>query len=121
MAEHNITGKRGEIMAANYLRNNGFTIIATNWRQRHLEIDIIASENNLLVFIEVKTRHSSQWGEPETAVDKKKQRFLTQAANEYIYLTNYQGEVRFDIVGILFTPKGHNLVHVKDAFFPGLF
>ncbi|MDR0364775.1 MAG: YraN family protein [Bacteroidales bacterium] len=121
MAEHHKTGKEGEAIALNFLLRENYHIIATNWRQGHLELDIIAKENDLLVFIEVKTRHSIQWGEPETFVNKKKQRFLAQAANEYILQSNYHGEVRFDILGILIAPKGARISHIKDAFFPGLF
>jgi putative endonuclease len=121
MAQHHVTGKKGEAMALEHLRREGFDIITTNWRQGHLEIDIIAKEGNQLVIVEVKTRHSDQWGEPETTVDKKKQRFLSLAANEYIHQIDYMGETRFDIIGILFTPQGPQLVHVRDAFFPGLF
>jgi len=121
MADHHITGKKGEAKALEHLRKEGFDVVTTNWRQGHLEIDIIAKEGNQLVIVEVKSRHSDRWGEPETTVDKKKQRFLALAANEYIYQTNYMGETRFDIIGILFTPQGHQLVHIRDAFFPGLF
>jgi len=121
MAEHHITGKKGEALALEHLRREGFDILAVNWRQGHLEIDICAKENDQLVIVEVKSRHSDHWGDPETTVDKKKQRFLAFAANEYIYQIGYLGETRFDIIGILFTPKGPHLVHVRDAFFPGLF
>ena len=121
MAEHHFTGKKGESMALEHLRKAGFDILEVNWRQGHFEIDIIAKEGNQLVIVEVKSRHSDQWGDPETIVGKKKQRFLAMAANEYIYQIGYIGETRFDIIGILFTPKSPHLVHVRDAFFPGLF
>jgi putative endonuclease len=121
MSEHLITGKKGEAIAVEYLRKQGFDILTVNWRYRHLEIDIIAKEGKQLVIVEVKSRHSNLFEEPEMAVDKKKQRFLAQAANEYIYQTDYIGETRFDIIGILFTPQGHQLAHIRDAFFPGLF
>lgn len=121
MSEHLTTGKKGETIAIEHLRKESFDIVAVNWRYRHFEIDIIAKENNQLVIVEVKSRHSKVFGEPEMAVDKKKQRFLAQAANEYIYQTNYTGETRFDIIGILFSPDGHQITHIRDAFFPGLF
>ena len=121
MAEHLITGKKGEAIAVEYLRKEGFEIIATNWRLRHLEIDIIAKEKGDLVIVEVKSRHSNFFGEPETAVNKKKQRLLSRAANGYVRWTRYQGETRFDIIGILFTNQGHQLTHIRDAFLPGMF
>ena len=121
MAEHHQTGKKGEALVLEHLRKEGFEIIATNWRYGPLEIDIVAREKNQLVIIEVKTRHSIKFGEPETLVNKKKQRYLAQAANEYILQNNYLGETRFDIIGVLITPHQNEVRHIRDAFFPGLF
>jgi putative endonuclease len=121
MAEHLITGKKGETIALEYLRNEGFDIIGVNWRRGHLEIDIIAKEGNQLVIVEVKSRHSNFFGEPEMAVNKKKQHLLARAAKEYIYQTGYNGETRFDVIGILFTYQKHRLLHIRDAFLPGVF
>ena len=62
-------GKKGEQMAADYLRSKGYQILETNWRMGHLEVDIIAIGNNMLVFVEVKTRATNAFGEPEVFVD----------------------------------------------------
>lgn len=121
MAEHHQTGKQGEALALTHLRKEGFEILKTNWRCGPLEIDIIAKDGDQLVIVEVKTRHSEQFGEPEALVNKKKQRYLAQAANEYILQSDYMGETRFDIIGVLITPQQCCVNHVKDAFFPGLF
>jgi putative endonuclease len=121
MSDNIATGKKGEAIAVEYLRKEGFDVITTNWRHRHLEIDIIAKENNQLVIVEVKSRHSNFFGEPEASVDKKKKQRLARAANAYIYKSHHKGETRFDIISILYTPQGHELTHFRDAFFPGLF
>ena len=121
MAQNLIIGKKGETIAVEYLLKEGFDIVTTNWRYKHLEIDIIAKEGNQLVIVEVKSRHSNLFAEPEIAVDKKKQHLLAQAANAYIHKISHKGETRFDIIGILFTPQGHHITHIRDAFFPGLF
>lgn len=114
----NITGKWGEEQAIAHLRSLNFTIIATNWRFKKLEVDIIAKDNDKIVFIEVKTRSSDEFGEPETFVSLKKQRFIIEAANNYIIGNNIQLEARFDIVSVL-TDKGTiKLKHLPDAFYP---
>jgi putative endonuclease len=76
MAEHNETGKRGEEIAADYLLSKGYIILETNWRYKNLEADIIATIDNTLVVAEVKTRKTNYFGEPETFVNKQKQKNL---------------------------------------------
>ena len=81
MAEHNNTGKKGEEMAATFLREKGMTILETNWRFGYLEADIIAKFEKTLVIIEVKTRKSNYFGEPESFVTKQKQKNLNNKKN----------------------------------------
>jgi len=76
MAEHNITGQKGEQMAAEFLEKNGYKILETNWRFMNLEADIIAEKSKILVIAEVKTRKSNYFGEPESFVTKQKQKNL---------------------------------------------
>lgn len=90
----------------------------TNWRYKKLEIDIIALDNNIIVFVEVKTRGSDEYGEPETFVSLKKQRFIIEAANNYIIANNINYEARFDIVSILFKNNQFVIKHLPDAFYP---
>mgnify|MGYP003331031529 CR=1 FL=1 len=117
MAEHNDTGKKGEELAVGHLLKNGFSILETNWRFRHLEVDIIAMKNNMLVFLEVKTRFSSAFGAPEEFVDKTKQRNLRTAANAYVQTKNMDLEVRFDIISILMKKdQAPAIHHLEDAF-----
>ncbi len=118
MAEHNELGKKGEEIAMEFLRNKGFEILQHNWTYGKDEIDIIARDNEFLVMVEVKTRSSVHFGEPETFVSLKKQKFIIRAANEYILKTNFMGETRFDIIGIVITPEGHDIRHIPDAFYP---
>lgn len=117
MAEHNNTGKKGEEMAATFLREKGMTILETNWRFGYLEADIIAKFEKTLVVIEVKTRKSNYFGEPESFVTKQKQKNLIRAANEYIERKNLDLEVRFDIISIVL--NDYNAIrHIEDAFYP---
>ena len=78
MASHNNFGKWGEDVAANYLLENGFEILARNWRHGHKEIDIIAQRNGALYFVEVKTRHGEQWN-AEDAITSKKRTLMWRA------------------------------------------
>jgi len=119
MAEHNDLGEKGEEVALEFLRGLGYEILATNWRCQKDEIDVIALHNNMLVIVEVKTRTSNYFGEPEVFVNRNKQKFLIRAANEYIRLKKFKGETRFDIVSIVI-PEGKQprIHHIKDAFYP---
>jgi putative endonuclease len=118
MAEHNETGKQGEEIAVKYLRNKGFSILETNWRLGRNEIDIVAEENGTLVIVEVKTRHSTDFGEPETFVTRDKQRLLIRAANAYIRWKSVTAETRFDIISIVLGKKEADVTHIVDAFYP---
>ena len=71
MATHNALGKAGEDAAAAYLERNGYAIRHRNWRKNHLELDIVATKDNEVVIVEVKTRSNTQYIEPETAASEK--------------------------------------------------
>lgn len=118
MATHNETGAKGEQIAANYLEKKGYKILETNWRFKNLEADIIASVDKTLVIAEVKTRKSNYFGEPETFVNKQKQKNLIMAANEYVVRNQLDMEVRFDIISIIINDKEMNINHIEDAFYP---
>ena len=91
MAEHNVTGQKGEEMAANYLVEKGYSILEKNWRFKNLEADIIALTSKILVIAEVKTRKSNYFGEPETFVTKQKQSCNNKDKNPY-YIARIQTE-----------------------------
>ena len=100
MAEHNLTGRQGEAMAARWLILNGFSILHTNWTYRRLEVDVIASKDGILHFIEVKTRTSLQFGHPEEAVTKKKIRNMMACAARYQQTDPCWKRIQLDILSI---------------------
>ena len=81
MAEHNDTGMQGEALARRHLEEQGFAIMETNWRRGKYEVDIIAYKEGLIVFAEVKTRNSTDYGNPEEFVDRKKQKAYIRLAD----------------------------------------
>lgn len=100
MAHHNSTGTLGEKLALTYLTGKGFQILHTNWRHSHWEVDIIASLNGVLHFIEIKTRRSTKFGYPEEDVTRKKMTNLINASEEYLFLHPSWKWIRFDILSI---------------------
>jgi len=100
MAQHNQTGLTGEVMAAKHLMKKGFTILQQNWRHTHWEVDIIATKDSILHFVEVKTRRTKKFGHPEEAVSKKKIQNLINAAEEYLYQNPEWKRIQFDILSI---------------------
>ncbi len=120
MAEHNELGKKGEDLALAYLQKKGYTILETNWTVGKLEVDIIAKDKDFLVIVEVKSRQSSYFGEPEAFVDKAKQKNLIRAANTFIEKRNINTETRFDIISIVCCGEDTHIEHIEDAFYPTL-
>ena len=109
MAAHNDFGKEGEQDAVNFLIENGHTILERNFRFGHAEIDIISRKDNILHIVEVKTRNSSAYGEPESFVNQQKIDLLVRATNYYLEKTDLDLEVQFDIISINY---------IEDAFYP---
>lgn len=96
------TGRLGEAVAIEYLAGRGYKIVETNYRQPFGEIDIVAYAQETLVFVEVKTRHSNDYGTPSEAVDGRKRRQLSRIAQEYIQRHRlHDAPARFDVVAIL--------------------
>jgi putative endonuclease len=117
MATHNDTGNLGEKMAAKYLAAKGYTILHQNWRHKHLEVDIIATQNNILHFIEIKTRRTKKFGLPEEKVSKKKLENLINAAEVYLYENPQWKQIRFDILSILILKgKPVEFFMIEDVF-----
>lgn len=122
MAEHNELGKWGEELAAKHLTEKGYTIIARDWKDRHKDIDIIATDGEYLVFVEVKTRRNNVFMEPEQAVNRTKIKNLTLAANRYVKTYRIDLPIRFDIISITGTTEGTcRINHIEDAFLPYIF
>lgn len=118
MAEHNDLGKQGEDLAANYLIGKGYEILERNWRNKHKEIDIIAKDGKFLVIVEVKTRQTDEYGNPDIAVNRTKQSRLISATNSYIFRNSLDMETRFDIISIIFKDGEPVIEHIVDAFLP---
>lgn len=116
---HNL-GKAGELEAVNFLKNQGFEILELNWRYKHLEVDIIAKQGGELVIIEVKSRSTDVFGEPEVFVSMQKQRNLIKAANAYILQNDFNGETRFDVISILQINEKFVVKHIQNAFYPSI-
>jgi len=121
MAKNHQLGQKGEDLASQFLENIGYEILDRNWVYKKAELDIIAKKDQRLIFVEVKTRSGKAFGQPEEFVTTRKQCLMERAAAEYIYLMNHQGEIRFDIVSILFNySEQFVLRHIEDAFWPEL-
>jgi len=118
MAKHNLLGEKGEELAVDFLKNLNYKIISTNWRERKFEIDIIAVDQNELVFVEVKTRSSDTFANPEEAVTLKKQKHLIDGADCYIQQNEIDLECRFDVVSIILNSNQKEINHFKGAFYP---
>ena len=116
MAEHNDLGKRGEDAAAKYLQNAGYHIIERNWVCEKYEIDIIAENKEFIVFVEVKTRSSNQWGNPEDAISKGKIRRIVEAADFYLKENDIETPARFDVIAAIWNGKLFEIEHIDDAF-----
>jgi len=112
-APHLLKGRKGERIAAIFLLRQGFDILARRYRGRSGELDIIALESNTLVFVEVKTRASRDFGEPWEFVDWRKQQILRRTAEEFIADHDMgQYAYRFDIVSVL----GNEAELFRNAF-----
>jgi putative endonuclease len=116
MAEHNELGKTGEELAEKHLQRLGYRILQRNWHFGHDELDIIARDGDWLVIVEVKTRTTDHFGEPEMEVKPAKMKAIVRTADAYIQLCDYKGETRFDVIGILLGGGKVVLNHIKDAF-----
>jgi len=111
------TGKRGEELAAAHLVEVGYRIIERNYRCLFGEIDIVAEEGETLVFVEVKSRRSDAYGEPQLAVGHQKQKKMSKISVYYLaerHLCHRQA--RFDVVAVRLLPAGHRIELIRDAF-----
>ena len=108
-------GKQGEDWAAAFLEQKGYEILSRNYRYKHSEIDIIARKQEMIVFVEVKSRENADFGNPEEAVSAAKRSQVHQAARYYIAAEKITQEIRFDIIAITGFEKPE-IEHFEDAF-----
>ncbi len=112
-------GQDGEQVATDFLTQQGFQIVARNWRFGRAEIDIIAQQTDqTLVFVEVKTRSDNMFSAPQDAVSLKKQAFTIKAAFAYMRAVEHDWKFRFDIIAVLKKEERFHVTHLTDAFFP---
>jgi putative endonuclease len=116
MAEHYELGKKGEQLAVNYLIGKGYKIVERNWRFQKAEIDIIARKAEMLISVEVKTRSTKNFGNPQDFVNPKKIKLMVLAMNEYILNKDLDIELRFDIIAITKDKSSFDIEHFKAAF-----
>jgi putative endonuclease len=127
--EKQILGHLGEDIAADYLKKNGYTIIKRNLHLSRNELDIIAEDDNYIVFVEVKTRsclypESSDFGNPGRAVDSKKRGNTVKAARDYLYSYHGGKQPRMDVIEVFLleqksefkTPTVLKVNHIRNAF-----
>jgi putative endonuclease len=102
-----VVGRWGEDSATDYLKANGYTLLARNVHSAHGEIDIVASKGGLLVFVEVKTRSSHAFAYPEESVTRRKQAYMLSAAEDYLQAHPESGDSwQFDVIAVEGTPGG---------------
>ncbi len=113
-------GREGEEEAVKFIKKQGYRILQTNFKTKSGEIDIIAEDKKVVAFIEVKTRSTTEYGSPLSAVTPSKQKKIAQVANQFLIRHKVENrECRFDIVAILANaenPKTWEIELIKDAF-----
>lgn len=117
MAERNDIGKAGEAEARAWLLKHGYAILHSNWRWHRYELDIVASKDNVLAVVEVKTRSVGYWLSPEESVDFKKIRRIVAASDAYVRKYNINLPVRFDIITVIRDKAHYEIEHIEDAFY----
>ena len=113
----NAFGELGERIAARFLERTGYKILARRYRSGRRDIDLVAEQDGLIAFVEVKARHGDDFGDPVEAVHRRKQRELTKSAQSWIDRHGRSGEnYRFDVVGILVHDRRAYVRHIPNAF-----
>lgn len=116
MAQHNQLGNKGEQLAVDFLIDKGYKILERNFRYQKAEIDIIAQKADVICAVEVKTRSTSSFGNPQDFVKPKQIQQLVKALDFYIINNDLDVEVRFDIIAIVQNKSGTKIEHLEDAF-----
>ncbi len=116
MAQHNDLGTEGEKRAVAFLKNKGYKILKTNYRYIKNEVDIIAQFQNQLIAIEVKTRSTRDFGDPQDFVKPSQIKSIVTAVNAYMEQKDIDLEVRFDIIAVIAINNTFEIEHIEDAF-----
>lgn len=114
------TGARGEAIATEYLRKNGYLICNRNWRCGHYEIDIVATKLGITHIIEVRTRKAGSLLSPEQSITKAKAESIRKAATAYLRQMRVRGDIEFDLIAIDMFPDGsYDIRIINDIIQPG--
>ncbi|UJH90458.1 YraN family protein [Antarcticibacterium sp. 1MA-6-2] len=116
MAAHNELGKKGEDLAVEFLLKKGYEIVARNFIYQKAEVDIIARKDSILAIVEVKTRSTPDFGNPQEFLKGRQIQRLVKAVDHFVTANEMDVEVRFDIVAIIKNKSGTRLEHLEDAF-----
>ncbi len=115
MYERHVLGREGEKIAVEYLKKQGYNILETNFFCRQGEIDAIALDKNYIVFIEIKSRTSTEYGLPSEAVTKRKLEHMIKAIKYYLYIRNLENEnVRIDVIEVYVKENKYYINHIKQ-------
>jgi len=117
MAAHNKLGEEGEDLAVSYLIDKGYEILERNFRFKKAEIDIIARKGNTVIAVEVKTRSTSDFGNPQDFIKPKEIKLLLGAFDYYIIHKDLDVEARLDVIAIIKNRLGTRIEHLEDAFY----
>lgn len=116
-ARHLKLGKKGEDMAVEHLKSKGYKVIDRNWRAKQLELDIVCTKDDGVIFVEVKTRGRGSLATPADGLSRSKRASLVMAATKYLSKRGWwEKPCRFDLIAIKETDSGLELNHVEGAF-----
>ena len=118
MDKRMILGKKGEMLARNYLEEKGFNIRHVHWQHGHKELDIVAERGEMVHIVEVRSRTEPYMVEPSQTVQYQKQRNVLAAARAYIYRYKIAKEVQLDIVSVVYGLDGTKIEYIPRAFYP---
>jgi putative endonuclease len=111
-------GQAGEAAAAEFMISLGFDVLARSYRHGRAEVDLVVQRGQeLLVFVEVKTRSGAQFGPPETFVSARKKELFRLAATHLQETLDWRGDIRFDILALTMLSQGFRIEHFEDAFY----
>ena len=116
MASHNELGKKGEDLAVDFLRKKGYKIVTRNFHYQKAEVDIIARKGNILAVVEVKTRSTPDFGNPEEFLKARQIQRLVKAVDFFVNEHQMDVEIRFDIIAIIKNKAGTKIEHLENAF-----
>jgi len=116
MAQHNDLGKLGEDLAAKHMLSLGYKILDRNWIYQKKELDIVATDGDYLVIVEVKSRSTDFFEHPSDAITLPKIKFICRATQAYVDLKDIEMEVRFDVISVIKRNEKFDIEHIEDAF-----